>query len=105
MRAFSSITSVAAVKRNFTCDDVAWTAWVSGGSAYGTGNRGLGNIEAVHFAHASAPDVPIMEALIARSRFEDLFDDELIALLRGACKVVDPATVPVRPIGRRTLSG
>ena len=93
------------MKRSLVCDNIEWIAWVSGGSAYGTGNRGLGNVEAVHFAHASAPDVPVMEALIARSRFELLYDDELIEVLRAACKVVDPATVPTRPLPRRTLSG
>jgi hypothetical protein len=94
-----------AVNRSLVCDDVEWVAWVSGGSAYGTGNRGLGNVEAVHFAHASAPTVPVKEALIARGRFESLYDEELIEVLRAACKVVDPATVPTRPVGRRTLSG
>lgn len=93
------------VKRSFSCDGVEWTAWVSGGSAYGTGNRGLGNLEAVHFGHADAPDVPLMEALIARGRFETLFDEELVGILRAACKVVNPAEVTIRPMGRRTLSG
>jgi hypothetical protein len=91
------------VKRSFSCDGVAWTAWVSGGSAYGTGNRGLGNVEAVHFARAENPDVPVMEALIARNRFDSLFDEELIAVLRTARKVVDPGDGPIRPIARRTL--
>lgn len=93
------------MKRSFTCDGVEWTAWVSGGGAYGTGNRGLGNVEAVHFARAEAPETPVMEALTARSRFDLLYDEELIALLRGASKVVDPGDGPIRPVARRSLSG
>jgi hypothetical protein len=93
------------VKRAFSMDGEEWLAWASGGGAYGTGNRGLGNVTAVHFARATAPDIPVLEALLAAGQFEDLFDAELIRLFGTARTIVDPADVPVRPIGRRTLSG
>lgn len=93
------------MKQGFTFEGVEWVAWTSGGGAYGTGNRGLGNVEAVHFARASEPDVPLMEALIAAGRFDDLFETELLEVFRTAKKVVDPSDAPRRPPGRRTLSG
>jgi hypothetical protein len=93
------------MKPSFTVDGEAWVAWESGGGAYGTGNRGLGNVRAVHFARADAPDVPLFEALLGAGRFDDLFEEELLTLFRGARKVVDPGDVPIRPMGRRTLSG
>ena len=93
------------MKRPFSVDGEEWVAWASGGGAYGTGNRGLGNVTAVHFARAAAPDIPMLEALLAAGRFDDLFDNELVQLFGTARKVVDPADVPARPMGRRTLSG
>jgi hypothetical protein len=93
------------VKRVFTVDGEEWLAWASGGGAYGTGNRGLGNVIAVHFARSSAPDVPVLEALLAAGRFDDLFDTEIIQLFGSARTIVDAASVPARPMGRRTLSG
>lgn len=93
------------MKRPFTADGVEWVAWTSGGGAYGTGNRGLGNVAAVHFARASEPDLPLREALLAAGRFDDLFDTELLDLFRTARRVVDASDAPRRPPGRRTLSG
>lgn len=91
--------------KSFTHEGSEWVAWTSGSAAYGTGNRGLGNVEAVHFARADAPAVPVMEALLAAGRFDDLYDVELIDLFRTARKVVDPADVPQRTVSRRSLSG
>jgi hypothetical protein len=93
------------MKRPLVVDGEEWVAWASGGGAYGTGNRGLGNVTAVHFARASAPDVPVLEALLAAGRFDDLFDTELAQLFGTGRTIVDPGDVPVRPAGRRTLSG
>lgn len=87
--------------RVFECDGVEWHVWVSGASAYGTGVQAPAAVEAVHFAHASAPTVPLYEALLPARRFRDLFDAELAALLRSAVKVVDPSERPIRPLSRR----
>lgn len=89
------------MKREFTCDGSDWVAWLSGRSAYGTGVYGLGNLEAVHFGTAEAPDVPVYENLLAAGAFDNLFDEELSALLRCARRVVDASTVPERPATRR----
>lgn len=91
--------------RQFAHEGEEWVAWTSGGGAYGTGNRALGNVESVHFARAEAPDVPVLEGLLAAGRFENLHDMELVELFKDARKVVDPADVPQRPMGRRSLSG
>jgi hypothetical protein len=76
--------------RQFVHENVRWVAWLSGRSAWGTGAYGLGLVEAVHFGHADSPTVPLYEALLARGRFECLYDSELIELLRGA-KPIDVA--------------
>ena len=87
--------------RGFVCDGEEWLAWLSGGSAYGTGVHGPAMLEAVHFAKASAPDTPLFEALLPAGRFHGLFEDELIALLKSATRVVDTAERPARPVSRR----
>lgn len=89
-------------QRDFVCDDVAWIAWVSGAGAYGSGAQALGHIEAVHFARHSAPDVPVLEALLPRGAFDGLFDEELIALLRSARPIVDASQLPAGATGRRS---
>jgi hypothetical protein len=78
----------APVLRHFHDDGVDWVAWRSGEGALGTGAWGLGRVEAVHFAHADAPDRPLREVLIARGRFDDLFDAELAELLRRGTPIV-----------------
>lgn len=87
--------------RVFECDDQKWVVWTSGASAYGTGTQGPAALEAVHFAHAAAPTVPLYEALLAAGRFWSLFDAELAALLRASVRVVDPSERPVRQVSRR----
>ncbi|HUF51463.1 MAG TPA: hypothetical protein VMN60_11545 [Longimicrobiales bacterium] len=79
-----------AAARSFTIDDVLWFACASGDGACGTGSYGLGMVEAVHFFHADAPDVPVREALLARGRFAFLYDAELCALWAGATPIVSP---------------
>jgi hypothetical protein len=92
---------VERVLRHFVHDGVEWFAWPSGSSAYGTGTIGPAALEAVHFARTDAPDVPVYEALIPAGRFFGMFDDELVALLKGATKVVDPSERPLKPATRR----
>ncbi len=87
--------------RAFVCDGEEWLAWPSGSSAYGTGTLGPALLEAVHFAQASAPETPLFEALLPAGRFHGLFEDELVALLKSATRVVDPAERPARPVSRR----
>ena len=87
--------------RHFTCDGQEWFAWPSGSSAYGTGTIGPAALDAVHFARAEAPEVPVYEALVASGRFFGMFDDELVTLLKGATKVVDASERPLKPATRR----
>lgn len=82
--------------RRFSIDGVEWVAWVSGTGAAGTGARGLGRIEAVHFAPAANGDrQQHREALIARGRFSELFDDELLVLFSSATPT-DPSRPAVK---------
>lgn len=89
-------------QRDVVCDGVAWIAWVSGAGAYGSGAQALGHIEAVHFARQTAPEVPVLEALLPRGAFDGLFDTELVALLRSARPVVDASQLPAGPTSRRS---
>jgi hypothetical protein len=74
-------------ERQFEHDGQNWVAFLSGKSACGTGSYGLGLLEAVHFADADAPTVPLREALLARGRFDSLYDVELIGLLEVATPI------------------
>lgn len=86
--------------RRFATDGVEWVAWVSGTGATGTGARGLGLVEAVHFAPAANGDQrKHREALVARGRFPNLFDEELLTLFRTATPITESA--PVARNGRR----
>lgn len=76
--------------RRFHHGGEEWQAWVSGGGALGTGALGLGPVDAVHFARAAEPGRPLREALLARGRFDGLFDEELAVLLDGATPIVIP---------------
>jgi hypothetical protein len=75
------------VERRFDHDGRSWVAWLSGKSAWGTGSYGLGLVDAVHFADAAEPDVPLREALLAHGRFDTLFDSELVTLLIRAVPI------------------
>jgi hypothetical protein len=71
---------------------VAGEEWIvrSGGTgAAGTGSEGLAIVEAIHF-YRSGELRPRFEALIARGRWTDLFDEELAALLGSAVPVAPP---------------
>jgi hypothetical protein len=70
--------------REFEAEGSRWVARLAGKGASGTGSYGLGLIDAVHFCAADRPDRPLREALLARGRFELLYDSELAALLAGA---------------------
>ena len=89
------------MERRCVIDGAEWRVWPSGGGAYGTGPCGLGNVEAVHFATADAPDVPVYEALIAAGRFDCLFDDEIVDVFRKARRVVDATQLAERQATRR----
>jgi hypothetical protein len=75
-------------EREFQHEGRRWLARLGGTGAYGTGSYGLGLVEAVHFFDAGEPERPLREALIARGRFEGLFDVELISLLQAARPIV-----------------
>lgn len=78
------LSQQSADARQFEHEGRMWIARLSGKGAIGTGSYGLGLVEAVHFCAADEPDRPLREALIARSRFEGLYDMELIHLLKSA---------------------
>lgn len=91
--------------RELSIEGAEWVAWTSGGGAYGTGNRGLGAVEAIHFAPKSAPDRPVLEGLAPAGRFQDLYDEELLMVFRNARKVVEASELPAAPVHRRNLAG
>lgn len=80
----------ATPSRTFEADGVAWQARLAGKGAWGTGSYGLGLVEAVHFAIAASPAVPLREALVPSGSFEYLFDSELVELLAGATPIEPP---------------
>jgi hypothetical protein len=73
-----------AIERQFMHESRMWIARLGGKGACGTGSYGLGLVEAVHFFEPSEPERPLREALVARGRFEGLFDEELIRMLTSA---------------------
>ncbi|MGH7468035.1 MAG: hypothetical protein ACRENP_08615 [Longimicrobiales bacterium] len=75
---------------------------MSGRGAYGTGPWGLAALQAIHFARADVPDVPVWEALLPAGRFPNLFQHELIALLHAARRIVIPE--PGTPAAARRIS-
>ena len=87
--------------RCFTAEDAEWYAWPSGASAYGTGTCGPASLEAIHFARSEAPDMPMYEALLPAGRFYGLYDEELVAVLQRATRIVAPAERPLKPATRR----
>ena len=89
------------VARHFMAEGVEWLAWPSGASAYGTGTIGPAALEAIHFAPADNTDRPAFEALIPAGRFHGLFEEELIAALKTAIRVVEPGERPVKAANRR----
>ena len=89
------------VARRFVADGVEWLAWPSGASAYGTGTIGPAALEAIHFARADNAERPAFEALLPAGRFHGLFEEELIAALKTAIRVVEPGERPVKAANRR----
>jgi hypothetical protein len=81
-----------AVERQFEHDGRSWVARLSGKSAYGTGSFGLGLVDAVHFADAAAPELPLFEALLAHGRFHGMFDEELRVLLKRSVAIDQPGS-------------
>jgi hypothetical protein len=77
-------------ERRLEVDGEEWVAYISGRGAYGTGALGLALVDAVHFAKANAPDVPVLEALVPGGRFADLHITELLTVFRSARRIVIP---------------
>ena len=71
-------------------DGKRWGARVAGKSVNGTGGYGLAMVEAVHFYDPDAPQRPIAEALLARGRFMNLYDEELRTLHARATPIAEP---------------
>lgn len=80
----------SALGRTFPAEGRTWVARVAGHGVIGTGHYSLGPVEAVHFALADAPDVPVREALVPRGRLHAMFESELAVLLAGATPIVVP---------------
>jgi hypothetical protein len=77
--------------RRFSAGADEWIAALSGKGAWGTGSYGLGLVDAVHFFRADAPERPVREALLARGRFESLFETELAELLERSVPITERA--------------
>jgi hypothetical protein len=69
-------------ERAFEVDGEQWIARLAGGSAAGSGALGLGMLEGVDFALAAEPARPLREVLFQRGRFDNLFDEEIVAMFR-----------------------
>ena len=87
------------LQRFLTIDGVEWVAYQSGAGSYGTGHWGLAPVHAVHFAKATAPRDPLLEALLPPGRLEFLFDRELLGLFRNARQIVklEPGSAAPQP--------
>ena len=81
----------------FEADGRKWVAWVAGKGAWGAGAYGLGMVDAVHFADATAPTEPLREALLARGRFAGLFEQEVKALFARAVPIRKDAPPRAQP--------
>lgn len=81
----------------FEAEGNEWVAWVAGKGAWGAGASGLGMVDAVHFALATAPAQPLREALLARGRFAGLFEEELRALFGRAVTIEQDAPQRAQP--------
>ena len=91
----------ARAERRIDIDGQSWIAYTSGLGAYGTGHWGLAAVEAVHFALEHAPDEPLYEALAPVHHLPCLFEKELVALFRGARRIVKPEPGTTMPQSRR----
>ncbi len=76
--------AASAPSRSFLADHVEWTATIAGEGNGGTGSLAPACLVAVRFFRADDPDRPRRETLLARGRFEHLYDHELAALLHAA---------------------
>lgn len=70
--------------RRFSLGGEEWIARRVGEGAVGTAGSPQAYLAAIRFFRAEDPGTPVREAIIARGRFEQLFDEELQALLGEA---------------------
>lgn len=70
--------------RRFTVEGEAWIARVAGRAGVGTTRPVAGVIAVVHFSRAEEPDTPVRQAYLVASRFEALYEDELLELFHSA---------------------
>lgn len=75
-----------ALERRFTVDGVEWRATIEGESAYGSGAHSPAYLVAIRFQRVD-DDKPTREILMARGRFEALYDEELASLLERGTKI------------------
>ena len=72
--------------RRFRARDSEWIATHVGRGVGGSGRVAHARIEAIRFANAADPDAAVAEALAPHARLDDLYDDELAALLEQALR-------------------
>lgn len=75
-----------AAERKFTVDGVEWRATIEGESAYGSGAHSPAYLVAIRFQRVD-DDKPTREVLMARGRFEALYDEELASFLEHGTKI------------------
>lgn len=79
-------------ERRFIANGEEWIARIAGEAMGGTGWAGGAHFVSIRFCRADAPDVPLREVLTAGGRFDFLYDEELVDLLRRAVRIVPPDT-------------
>ncbi|HEX6588221.1 MAG TPA: hypothetical protein VF039_04315 [Longimicrobiales bacterium] len=72
--------------RRFRARDAEWIATHVGRGVGGSGRVAHARLEAIRFASAAQPDAVVAEALAPHARLDDLYDDELAALLERALR-------------------
>jgi len=82
----------APATRTVHADGVEWTVAVVGEAKYGSSRRGIARLELLRFTPVNAPHQRARETYVLRRRFELLYDEELVELLRAARPVpAEPA--------------
>lgn len=72
--------------RRFPAQGSDWIATHAGRGAGGTGRIAHARLEAIRFARAAEPEQIVAEVLAPHARLDDLYDDELAALLAQALR-------------------
>ena len=82
----SPVDAPVAEPRHFSARGDAWIATHAGRGAGGTGRLAHARLEAIRFATVAEPEHIVGEVLAPHARLDDLYDDELAALLEQALR-------------------